>query len=118
MSLVLMAITNAVNFLFIFLIYPKIHFAFKYIGLSIFIIQTLSQIFTMLINPGIPNKNNYISDSVMQIIYQNMKLSGLTFDKYRICKICNILVSKEDSVIHCDDCNICVKGTQTGFFVL
>ena len=69
----------------------------------------------MLINPGIPNKNNYISDNVMQIIYMNMKMSGLTFDKYRTCKICNILVNKDDIVIHCDDCNICVKGKYKYF---
>ncbi len=110
MSILLLAITNAINFLFIYFIYPRIFIIFKLIGLSIFIIQNLSQIFTTLINPGIPNKNNYISDSIMQIIYKNMKLSGIKFDKYRICKQCNILVQKDDDVIHCDECDICVKG--------
>jgi len=110
MSVLLLAITNAINFLFIYLIYPKIYFVLKYIGLGIFIVQNLSQIYTSLINPGVPHKNNYISDSVMQIIYKNMKLSGVSFNKYRVCKICNILVNKDDYVIHCDECNICVEG--------
>lgn len=110
MSFLLLFLVNLANFLFIIFIYPRIYFVFKYIGISIYLIQELSQVYTMLINPGIPNKNSYISENVLQIIYINMKMSGLTFDKYRTCKICNILVNKEDNVIHCDDCNICVKG--------
>ncbi len=110
MSILLLSITNAINLLFIYFIYPRVFFVFKYIGLAIFLVQITSQVYTTLINPGIPHKNNYISDSVMQIIYKNMKLSGLTFDKYRICKICNILVNKDQDVIHCDECNICVEG--------
>ena len=110
MSLLLLAIT--INFLFIIFIYPKLYFLFKYFGLGIFLIQIITQLYTTMINPGIPNKNNYVSDSVMQIITQNMKLSGLKFDKYRICKICNILVTKDDNVIHCEDCDICVKGNS------
>ncbi len=46
----------------------------------------------------------------MQIIYNNMKLSGLTFNKYKVCKICNILVNSDDNVIHCDDCQVCIKS--------
>ena len=115
MSLLLLALTNTANFLFIFFIYPNIYIGFKYFGISIFLIQVMIHLYTMLINPGIPNKNNYISENVLQIIYMNMKMSGMTFDKYRTCKICNILVNKEDGVIHCDDCNICVKGN---FFII
>jgi len=110
MSIFLLFLINLANFLFIIFIYPYIYFVFKYIGITIYLGQTISHIYTMLINPGIPNKNNYISENVLQIIYENMKMSGITFDKYRTCKICNILVNKDDSVIHCDDCDICVKG--------
>jgi hypothetical protein len=110
MSFLLMFIINLANFLFIIYIYPNIYYIFKYIGITIYLIQSISHIYTMLINPGIPNKNNYISDNVLQIIYANMKISGITFNNYRNCKICNILVNKEDNVIHCDDCDICIKG--------
>jgi len=110
MSFLLLFLVNLANFLFLIFIYPHIYLVFKYIGISIYLIQSISQIYTMLINPGIPNKNNYISENVLQIIYLNMKMSGITFEKYRTCKVCNILVNKDDNVIHCDDCDICVKG--------
>jgi hypothetical protein len=110
MSFLLIFLINLANFLFIIYIYPYIYFIFKYIGITIYLIQSISHIYTTLINPGIPNKNNYISDNVLQIIYANMKMSGVTFNNYLNCKICNILVNKEDNVVHCDDCDICVKG--------
>ena len=99
-----------INIFMSILVYPNIHSAFRYLGLIIYLIQILSHIFTSIINPGIPHRNNYISESVMEILYNSMKLSELNFRKYKICKICNILVNSEDHVVHCEDCGVCIKS--------
>ena len=70
----------------------------------------LSQITCTIINPGIPHRNNYVSDGVMLSIYQQVKQNNYKFDKYRVCKICNILVNVEQNITHCEDCNICVES--------
>jgi len=101
---------NLINFFLTFFVYKQLHYLFKYSGFAIYFIQITSHSICSIINPGLPHRNNYISDSVMQILYNNMKLSGLTFEKYKICKICNILVNTDDHVIHCEECQVCVKS--------
>ena len=45
----------------------------------------------------------------MQSIYNYLEYTNSdSFDKYKICKICNIYVPPDKSVIHCEDCNICI----------
>ena len=64
--------------------------------------------FTTIITPGIPHRNNYISDEVMETLYQNMRLNNVNFDKYRVCKQCNILVNTEQKITLCEECDICI----------
>lgn len=110
MSIILFVIINLVNAMLIFFVYKELYVILKLIGVSIYIIQVFSQVTCTLINPGIPHRNNYVSDSIMHTIYQNIKYNNYKFDKYRVCKICNILVSVEQDVTHCEECNICVEG--------
>ncbi len=110
MSIILFVIINFLNALLIYFVYQELYFLLKYAGLMIYVIQVFSQISCTLINPGIPHRNNYVSDSIMHTIYQNIKHNNTKFDKYRVCKRCNILVTLEQQVTHCEDCNICVEG--------
>jgi hypothetical protein len=82
----------------------------KYIGNTLYVIQVISQIYTTIINPGIPHRNNYISDEVMETLYQNMRLNNVNFDKYRICRQCNILVNTDQHITHCEECDVCIIG--------
>lgn len=76
-----------------------------------YVLQTITHMYCLLVNPGIPNRKFYISESVMQSIYTYLEYTNSeSFDKYKICKICNIYVPPESSVIHCEDCNICING--------
>jgi hypothetical protein len=71
----------------------------------------LGQVYTTIINPGIPHRNNYLSTEIIHSISQNILYNtNFNFDKYRICKDCNILIEKEDHVTHCDECKICIQG--------
>jgi hypothetical protein len=83
---------------------------FRFIGICLYIVQTSSQLYTSLINPGIPHRNNYLSEAVMETMYKNHRLNNVKFDKYRLCRNCNILVNLEQNITHCEDCNICVAG--------
>lgn len=109
MSVALLTVINLLNYCLYFYIYTKLGQAAKIIGSAIFIIQNLSQIFTTIINPGIPHKNNYLSDEVIYRMYRYMKENNIKFDKYRVCSKCNILVFTSDNVTHCNECDICVE---------
>lgn len=110
MSLILFSIINIINLLLLLLVFPRIYYIIKYIGEILFILQVFSQLYTTIINPGIPHRNNYVSDSIMLTIYKHVKEGNYRFDKYRVCKRCNILVTTDQEVTHCEDCNICVEG--------
>ena len=110
MSVILFLLVNIFNTLLIFFIYPYTHYLIKYVGNTIYVIQVFSQIYTTIINPGVPNRNLYISDEVMETLYHNMRMNDVNFDRYRICRQCNILVTTDDNIIHCDECDICFKG--------
>jgi hypothetical protein len=113
MSMLLISIICAISAFLTYVIYPHVHITLKYIGNTIFLTQLISQCYTTLVNPGIPNRNNYVSQGVMETIYRHMRHNDSVFEKYRVCKECNILVKLEQSVMHCEDCNICVEG-KTG----
>jgi len=103
----------------IIFIYPKIkQIEIKYLGMIIYLIQILSLISTSLINPGIPHRSNYLSESIITVLSNSMKLSELKFRKYKVCKVCNILVNSYDEVIHCEDCGICIKSKINFFFTI
>lgn len=112
MSLILFLVVNVFNSLLLIFVYPKFHYLVKYTGMLIYFLQVLSQTYTTLRNPGIPHRNNYVSDTIMHTIYQNIRYNNYKFDKYRICKACNILVNTDQKVTHCEECNICYEGNR------
>jgi hypothetical protein len=115
MSILLTAILTVLNILLSYTIYPHVHITIKYLGNLLYITQLISQQYTAFVNPGIPHRNNYVSQGVMETISKYIKNNDTTFDKYRVCKQCNILVKLENSVMHCEDCNICVEGIGSKF---
>lgn len=49
----------------------------------------------------------------MQSIYTYLEYTNTdSFDKYKICKICNIYVPPDTTVTHCEECNICIHGKK------
>lgn len=97
-------------------IYPKFSIASNLIGIILYLIQVTLHIFLLLVNPGIPNRKFYISEGVMQSILTYLEYTkSETFDKYKICKICNIYVTPDSVVTHCEDCNICIQGKFISF---
>ena len=84
----------------------------RILGLMVYITQITSHLLSIMINPGIPNKNYYITDDVIQVIAQNINQNMDILKKYRKCDICNILVQTKNNVGHCEKCNICVEGIK------
>ena len=86
-------------------IFSKLFLCFFYI----FFIFGISYI--LLVNPGIPSRKNYLSQSVIESIHIYMEYSQSTEISYIICDKCNIYNSIEMNIYHCDDCNICVMDS-------
>ena len=72
----------------------KIEFVLNYF---IFII---SYCYTILINPGIPERKYY---------NEYIKNKNIDETKWMKCEKCNILIPRELHISHCYDCDICVK---------
>ena len=75
------------------------------------ILSALSDIFGLMIvflNPGYPCMNNYVNEPMLELLENAYLEDNKSVDKYAICKMCNILVKKEENVYHCDKCEICV----------
>lgn len=113
MSLILFIITGIIQSSIVYLGFNHMGHTNKIINLLIYGIQFLSQLIATLANPGVPHKNNYVSEEVVYTMYQHMKLQNVkTIDTYRICQECNIVVKQEQNVTHCDECDICVEGNK------
>jgi hypothetical protein len=102
-----------INLLLAYFVYPNYNYGLTILGIALYLVQCVTHVYNLLVNPGIPNRKFYISESVMQSIYTYLEYTNSeSFDKYKICKICNIYVPPDHSVIHCEDCNICINGKQ------
>ena len=73
-----------------------------YIGIIIFLMQTIIYLIIILINPGIPSKELWLEN------YKNLDEVGT----YRICNICKVIMRNEDKTDHCDECNVCFIGAD------
>jgi hypothetical protein len=92
--------------------YSSITWMLKVIGLLLYLIQICSHLFTLFANPGLPDKNNYISEEVIGIIVKNAEYNSNCLKNYIKCETCNILVNAKSEVIHCKDCNLCIEGSN------
>ena len=86
-----------------------------YIGLIVYLTQTISHILTACINPGIPSREHFITNYVKET---SMNLKRSKESGYKICRICNIIVHERKNVAHCEDCNICCEGKILFYFLL
>ncbi len=102
---------TTINLLLAYFVYPDYNFGLIILGIALYLVQCVTHVYCLLVNPGIPNRKFYISESVMQSIYTYLEYTNSeSFDKYKICKICNIYVPPDHTVIHCEDCNVCING--------
>ena len=60
-----------------------------------------SYIYTVLINPGIPEKIYYIPN------FKHQKIGDIK--KWNKCTKCNILIPKKFKAVHCEYCEVCVR---------
>lgn len=76
-----------------------------------FFAQICSHSGTTLANPGIPHKNYYLSEEVIDYLKSvGTEIKKTQFEFYKICRTCNILITWEHKVNHCDICGICILG--------
>ncbi len=110
MYLIIFCIANAIHWLTVAFSYPYLPIIFKIIGYMIFFLQIISHGVLALGNPGIPNKNNYLSGELMTYLKDNKLESKTMFEFFRICRECKILITFDKTITHCKQCNICVTG--------
>lgn len=92
-----------------FLILSKIEFLFFLSSNILYGIHLISFIYNFLCNPGIPDNSYYLSDGVIDSMNSYLEnTEKKTFDKYKICKKCNIYIESNVNVVHCQDCEICI----------
>jgi hypothetical protein len=72
----------------------------------IYLIQFFSHILTSFLNPGIPSRKNFLPNYVKE---NNINLNDEN-PNLEICRLCNIIIDKNDNVSHCEECDICIIG--------
>ena len=94
-----------VSLFIIFFVIAKVTFYGMMLGVIIFIFQALTYGLTATMNPGIPDRNLTKLRNTKEIIDK--------YPKIRYCKKCGLGIIDKTYTIHCDDCNICVKGKDS-----
>ena len=89
-----------------FIIYAIFFLRKNYLLLSIifivsFIIFLISYIYTIIINPGIPEKQYSIE------YFKNKKIDDKNY--WQKCSKCFILIPKKFKVVHCRTCQVCIR---------
>ena len=72
----------------------------KYSGLIFHAIMILSFIVTSLSNPGIANDNMKVDS---EDVFHKIK-------EYKICSICQAIISINKNTHHCFECGVCIDG--------
>ena len=91
-------------------IYYRINFLLKLASTSILIVLDFTQLYTVLINPGIPKNHWFLSDKIINLIMIDENFyKEFNNKKYKICRKCNFLIDKSLKIIHCDICNLCCE---------
>lgn len=73
-----------------------ISFTKKLIFTLVYFLQLFSSLYTLLRNPGTPKREKFSSTAGIK--------------RYKICKICNVIMNLDKKTYHCPDCEICVIG--------
>ena len=101
---------NLINIINIFFINFHIHNFFLIIEYFLFYFQFIFHLITIFINEGIPEKKWFLNEELIKNLCKNENLNqNFNFEKFQICKICNLLINKNNNVFHCEFCNICCE---------
>ena len=85
---------------FLFFLLDKLSLNNLICGLLAFLSNTLSYLYTSIINPGIPFRNKST----------NLIINKKVAKTFKVCKTCNIIMNSEMKINHCKTCDICVEG--------
>lgn len=110
MSIILALIIIALDITFFYFLFPYLSSFLRLVSYCVFLFQFITHIYCSLINPGIPSRNNFISERIIHLISQGLQVDPNYLNKYRICKKCNIIISADQPITHCDICKICVES--------
>ena len=101
LSAILLCIIGFIHLLLYYYIYPHIHPFIFYIGTLVYLTQNLSQIYTTIVNPGMPRISTHTPNEID--------------DSTITCNRCNAISSNTTVITHCDQCNVCVEGNTYSF---
>ena len=108
--IIIILFNNIIFLLFIKFIYIRIKHIFQLASFSLLIIVDFTQLYTVLINPGIPKKVWFLSNEIINIIIKDENVyKEFNLKNYKICRKCNLLIYKYLKIIHCDICNVCCE---------
>jgi len=68
----------------------------------------------VIINPGIPLRKNFLPEYIKK---NRIDLNKKNPD-FQICRLCNIIVHKNDNVSHCEECDLCCVGKDISILIL
>lgn len=109
-SLLFILFIHVTNVLTHIYAYKRIHFIFRYIGIIVSVIQNVFHLYTFIINQGIPDRKWFLSQEVIKKITHDKEFNqNFNFERYQICKVCNLLIDKELNVVHCCFCDVCCE---------
>jgi len=80
------------------ILWERIHWIAKGLGLVIIFMQFLFYLVASLSNPGLP-KASYVQE-VLEDPTRN----------FRQCKDCKLWIKTEERTFHCMECGICIEG--------
>lgn len=76
-------------------------FLFKFLGVTTYLVFSVSYLLTALSNPGIPRKNLWVNKNAS---------TNNNFKNFRICPECKVIMNLDENTTHCDDCEVCIEG--------
>jgi len=109
-SLILLILILLSVLLLNLLIYPYLKLSYLISGCIIHFTQVSSFLFTVLMDPGIPDRKCIVSREFVNSIEVNDLFEKTINEKYFVCEKCNIFVRKKKNAYHCEMCNICVES--------
>ena len=104
LSLFMIIIIDIISFCYFYFLWNLLFKFIIFIGIIIFLFQTCVYLLVILMNPGIPSKELWLENYLIN----NKDEIGT----YRICNICKTIMRNKDKTDHCDECNVCIIGAD------
>lgn len=86
-------------------LYHLVEIHYVYAGYALFLVLIVSYGTTILINPGLPTRSNFMTLKIQKEICDPRGES-----KFIACTVCNVFVDQDIKVGHCLSCKICILG--------